>query len=74
MKLNFSNDTTYISDRSIPTMCSTNGHYSLPLARRDLEVENTSIVLHKHISDLCKTEKERKHESCIEFWESGLVV
>lgn len=63
MKLNFSNDTAYIGDRSIPLMCSTKGHYSLPLIKWDLEVENTNVVFHiRRITDLCKTEKETKHK------------
>ena len=67
MKLMFLNDTAYIGDRSIPLMCSTTGHYSLPLTKWDLKVKNTNIVFHtKHISDLRKTEKKRKHKSCID--------
>ena len=63
MKLNFSNDTAYIDDRSIPLTCSTNGHYSLPLTKWDLEVESTNVVFHtRRITDLCKTEKETKHK------------
>ena len=60
MKLNFLNDIAYIVERSICVMSSTTAaHYSLPLTKWDLEVENTNIVLHtKHISDLSKTEKE----------------
>ena len=56
MKLKFLNDTAYISDSSIPFKSSTTSHYSLPLKKWDLEVENTNIVWHtKHMSDLSKS-------------------
>ena len=46
---------------SIPLMCSTTIHYSLPLTKWELEVENTNIFLHnKHITDQTKTEKKKK--------------
>ena len=44
MQLYFLNNTAHIGDRSIHLMCSTTGHYSLPLTKWDLEVENTRIV------------------------------
>ena len=58
MKLNVLNDPTYIGDRSIPWMFSNTCYYSLPMITWDLEVENTNIIL--HISDISKTEKEKK--------------
>lgn len=46
---------------SIPLMCSTTIHYSLPLTKWELEVENTNIFLHnKYITDQTKTEKKKK--------------
>lgn len=42
-------------------MYSTIGHYWLPLTKREVDVENASIVFHtEHINDLSKTEEEKK--------------
>ena len=61
MKLNFLNDSADIGDKSIPLICSSTGHYSLPLTNWDLDVEDTNIVLHvKHINGLGRKEKEKK--------------
>jgi len=45
-KLNFETDTSDINGKSIPLLCSTTGHYSLPLTRWDLQASNSKIVLH----------------------------
>ena len=67
IKLKFFNDTVYSGDRSNSLMCSTTSHYSLPMTKWDLEVENTNIILHtKHIRDLRKTGEKRQHKSCID--------
>ena len=63
MKLNFLNDTADVDGKSIPLICSSTGHYSLPLTKWDLDVESTNVVLHTtNLSKLSKAEKEKKAE------------
>ena len=58
MKLNFLNDTADIGDKAIPLICSTTGHYSLPLTKWDLDVKSTNVILHTtNFSELSKIEK-----------------
>lgn len=60
----FLNDTAYTGDTFIPVMCSTTGHFSLPLIKRDQKLKIQILFSILNILVIYKQNKTKKNKGC----------